>query len=803
MPPRTGQPCGHRQQVEALAAGDLTGAAQRDVEQHLEQCEPCRAHFRQLTADRFPRFRGYTILAELGRGGFGHVYKAIHHGKARVEAMKVLFGKTPLREAYFENEVHLVARLRHPYLATLYEAHLNAPPLYYTMEYVAGQQLDAYLHSHDVSLEERIEIIKKVATAVAYAHGQGVVHRDLKPQNILIDPQNQPRIVDFGISKRLGLAGAADTGGASPRTEGALGTYGYMAPEQIAGGAVDARADIYALGVLLFHVITGLPARSVAEPDRLLARLRERHVSRADDLAAIITHAARPAPEERYPTCLALVADLDRYLAGREVQAQTNPTAGYHAIRLAALVLRTYPRSVQVAATAVIVATLTLAFWTTGARWCVAGTGQPQTALIAVTPDTLTAAANGRIGAALPGFDPNERPSWRLLYGRLLEKLAEAGPRVVVWDYTFRTCDPRYDAALVRGIRNCGVPVVVGSAKFDVNGEPQLCAAIHAAAQAWGLLLVTRADTLRAEVNVPLALQRGFNPAIPSLALAGFAAARFPDCDVDIDVQPTQLELRYRRRHVAAGERRWRGAAETDRIPIFSVDPAGTRSPDLEAEDRPAHGRFRLDDVAVWAQRAIPLEQVLTAEAQQVRAWFGGRAVLVGQMLPGLDQHELRSDQTVFGCQVQTAILDALLAGAFIHRVDRPGLLGRVCVWCALASLAAGAVPLCRRGAVWPVLASAAAAMLTGILLTFALAGGATSAWAVEATIAGCALLSAGGLAVFIRQLHERQLHLAPTPVWLAGSTTTSTTVLVGTPRGSASRSSAPAEQAASDPRGR
>jgi len=797
MPPRTGQPCGHQPQVEALAAGELTGAAQRDVEQHLEQCELCRAHFRQLTADRFPKFRGYTVRAELGRGGFGHVYKAIHHGKARIEAMKVLFGKTPLREAYFENEVHLVARLRHPNLATLYEAHLTTPPLYYTMEYVEGQQLDAYLHTHDVSLEERIEIIKKVAAAVAYAHGQGVVHRDLKPQNVLIDTQNQPRIVDFGISKRLGFTEAEEAESAAPRTEGALGTYGYMAPEQFAGGAVDARADVYAQGVLLFHVHTGLPARSATQSARLHARLRERRVSRADDLAAIIDHAVQPAPEQRYPTCLALIADLDRYLAGREVQAQTNPSAGYHVARMAALVLRSYPRSVHGAGTAAMIAILTLVFWTAGARWCIPADGIPQTTLIAVTPNTQARAATGHLGADLPGFEPAERSSWRLVYGRLLEQLADAAPRVVVWDYTFRACDPRYDAGFVQGVRRCGAPVIVGSAKFDINGEPQLCPEIRAAAQAWGLLLVTRASKLRGEVNVPLALQRGFNPALPSLALAGFAAARFPDCDVDIDVHPTHLELRYRRRHIAAGERRWRDATDTDRIPLFSADPAGHRSPELESEDRPAHGRFRLDGVADWAQRAIPLERVLAAKPDELRAWFSGRAVLVGQMVPGLDQHELASGQIVFGCQVQAAILDALLARAFVHRVDRPGLFGRVCVWCALAALVARFVPLRRVGAAWPVLAAAGAVTATGLLLPLVLADQAATGWTIEVTIAGCAILSAGALSVLIRQLHERQMHLAPTPIWLAGGTTTGTTVLAGTPRSSASSTGSRSRQAA------
>ncbi|RMF72358.1 MAG: hypothetical protein D6744_16935, partial [Planctomycetota bacterium] len=134
MSSATAKSCPHWELVAALARGELRGPAQRDVERHLERHRACREEFRRLTAGRFPQIENYTIVEQIGKGGFGVVYKAIHHDKERIEALKVLFTKTPLMTSYFENEVHLIAKLRHPHIATLYDAHLSSEPLYYTME---------------------------------------------------------------------------------------------------------------------------------------------------------------------------------------------------------------------------------------------------------------------------------------------------------------------------------------------------------------------------------------------------------------------------------------------------------------------------------------------------------------------------------------------------------------------------------------------------------------------------------------------------------------------------------------------
>lgn len=782
MPPRTAHICDQRDAVSAMAAETLPPHVQPAVEAHLTTCESCRALYRHQTIKRFPRFRGYTILTELGRGGFGVVYKALHHGKGRVEALKVLFSKTSLREAYFENEVRLVAQLRHPNIATLYEAHLSTPPMYYTMEYVAGQHLDNYLRHARPSLEERIDIIRTVAGAVGYAHGKGVVHRDLKPQNIIIDDEQQPRIIDFGISRRIELS---QEGPDAARSEGALGTFGYMPPEQIAGEPVDARADIYGLGALLFHVITGQPARFVTDHQRLTALLDEWEVSRAADLGGIIARCVRSAPAERYQSCGELVADLDNYLAGRPVRARVDLTPGYQVARYAAVLVRNYPRSMQMAATALVAVVLTGILWGMCAHWVAPPPVSDGVALVAVKPSTIQAFASEAPSVEIPGLEVRNRKSWRLLYGRLMESLAaaDAQPRAVVWDYFFPDAQPEYDAGFVRGVKALTAPVVVGVKAIDINGEPELSPAIRDAVHGWGLLHATRPGYLANRIIMPLAVQRGFNDPVPTLAVRAFAAANYADSDARLRLAPSHLELRYARRDVATGQPRWR--QQVTRLPLFEVVAAGERGGDLHADDRVVHTRVATDGVDDWSAQAIALEDVLTASAAERRQWFSGRVVLVGQMIPPFDLHALRDGRVVFGVAVQAQALQSLIAEALVQRVSRAGLTWRACLWCALGALLGG---LLRAGARWPtrVVATICLALsglsLAGVAVLVPQVG---SAGMLEVVIAAGALLAAGPLSVLVRNLHERQTRLTPGPVWAEALSGASTTVRVPSPSGS------------------
>jgi serine/threonine protein kinase len=766
-----------------LAYEELLREDRPAAERHLEDCEACRTRYRELTAERFPSFPEYTILSEIDRGGFGIVYKAFHEGKARIEALKVLFGQTPLRAAYFENEVRLVSRLRHSNIATLYEAHLDSDPPYYAMEFVEGRQLDPYFRTNAVSLEERIEIIRTVAAAIQYAHTQEVVHRDLKPQNILIGADGQPHIVDFGISKRVQLASDEKDAGesAARRPEGAIGTYGYIAPEQIAGQPVDSRADIYGLGVLLYHVITGQPARFARNVGHLTKLLRERHVSRADDLAAIIAQAVKPVPEERYPTAAALVQDLENYRAGLPVRARHDPTPGYRIARVASLVLRNHHWAPLVLATVVGAILLSAVFHRVGARWVASPASPDQTALIAVKPSTLEAIARGDFSEQIPGLNPFDPKSRRLLYGRLMEHLAGAGLRVLTWDYFFPRCRPEYDDAFIRGVEALDAPVVIGSEKPGVDGEPNLCPQILAAVHGWGMLFSKDPENASMEIPVPVALQRGFNPLIPSLAVTGFAAARYPDSTVDLTQERDRLILRYRRMDAPEGQSRW--YPQTDEIPIFETEEIDEGHQLLHAGDKPKLGRFPRGSIVEWSQRAIALEDVLAADAAQLREWFWGRAVLVGQMVPPMDLHKLTSGDEVFGCQIQATVLDTLFRQTHVYRYSRSDVALRVALWCLLAVVLASRWPAAHLSPPRIIAGASAICVPLGLALAYVSSGYLTSQWKIEAAVAVCALLCVGGLALLIRVLHERELRLTPIATWTPESADASTTLLVASPQ--------------------
>ncbi|MFQ5805575.1 MAG: serine/threonine-protein kinase, partial [Phycisphaerae bacterium] len=569
------EPCPQRELVEAFAHDQLDDAERREAERLLEQSEPCRELFRQLTAGRYPRLPNYTIIGQIGKGGFGVVYKAIHHAKERIEALKILFSKTPLLTSYFENEVHLIARLRHANIATLYEAQLSTPPLYYTMEFVEGERLNDYLKRHEVSLAARIDIIKSVARAVGYAHTKGVVHRDLKPQNVLLDREGQPHVVDFGIAKKLALVEARlpEAEGASQKDhEGAVGTLGYIAPEQEKGGPIDERADIYALGALLFHCVSGEPARLASVPDQRIRILRERQVAQPDDLAAIIARCVKVSPSDRYATCADFVADLDNYLSSRPIDAREDRTWVDQVFRIAALVMRESPVTVRTAVLILVAAFLTWYFWAVEA-WTSGGrTSGDRTVLIGFTDKTVEAVKEGRIGADLPGLSAYNAWSWRILYGKLMERLAEASPRVVVWDGWFDKCSD-FDEQLVRGLRALrasDVPVIVGALRFDLNGEPEICPAIRTEIDGYGTVFGTETGKHQNVYEVAHCIQRGYEWPIPGLALAAFAACRFRDCDyrLRLDADARRLYLQYRKRN-PAGKPTWE--EDPDYLPLHEV----------------------------------------------------------------------------------------------------------------------------------------------------------------------------------------------------------------------------------------
>jgi serine/threonine-protein kinase len=273
--------------------------------------------FRAALADR------YHLERELGRGGMATVYLAHDLRHDRPVALKVLLPEIAraLGSERFEREIKLAARLQHPHIVTVYDSGEAVGQLWFTMPFVAGESLrDRLIREKQLPVEDALHIARDVAEALEYAHRQGVVHRDVKPENILLTGKHA-LVADFGIARALGGSEQSLTG-----TGIAIGTPAYMSPEQASGAhELDARTDVYALGCVLFEMLAGEPPYTGPTPQAIVARAltetpRPIHPIRAgvpEALDSVIATAMAATPADRY----ASAAEF-----GRALEPGTNPT---------------------------------------------------------------------------------------------------------------------------------------------------------------------------------------------------------------------------------------------------------------------------------------------------------------------------------------------------------------------------------------------------------------------------------------------------------------------------------------------
>jgi len=292
----------------------------------------------------------YKIRRLLGRGGMGAVYLAEREDLASVAAIKFLRDAwmSPSRRERFAIEQRTLAQLDHPSIARLYDANTLADGTpYFIMEYVEGLPLTDYCREHKSSVDERLALLRLVAEAVHHAHQHAVIHRDLKPSNILVRHDGAVKLLDFGIAKQLANLEQPVT---QTRTELRLMTPAYAAPEQVRGDAVGVFTDVYALGVILYELLTGrLPFDVSGETAREKEPVRPsvaaaRSGSRTDvtpptrsswaDLDVLCLTAMHNDPQRRYPSVDALIRDIDHYRMGEPLEAQPD-SALYRARKFA------------------------------------------------------------------------------------------------------------------------------------------------------------------------------------------------------------------------------------------------------------------------------------------------------------------------------------------------------------------------------------------------------------------------------------------------------------------------------------
>jgi tRNA A-37 threonylcarbamoyl transferase component Bud32/tetratricopeptide (TPR) repeat protein len=359
--------------IELLALGR---GSTDDVKSHVEKCDSCRALMTEIRTNQefLDAYRpamgtggdapgsggvvgstsimsvlpgsveipGYHNVVELSRGGQGIVYKAVHAVTKRKVAIKML-----LRGAYasarelhrFEREIEIVAALRHPNIVTVFDSGVTPDQRpFVVMEYIHGLPLDKFVKDKLAKATKRtrwmyephMRLFQRIAAAVQHAHARGVIHRDLKPGNILIDDAGEPHIVDFGMARSLSLS----RGPTPTMTHEFGGTLAYASPEQVGGDPerIDVRTDVYSLGVILYELLTGeYPYEVSGSISEIVRNIEHAEPVRPSSLEpsigyeaeTIIMKALAKEPERRYQSAGELARDVEDFLNGRPISARS------------------------------------------------------------------------------------------------------------------------------------------------------------------------------------------------------------------------------------------------------------------------------------------------------------------------------------------------------------------------------------------------------------------------------------------------------------------------------------------------
>ena len=657
--------CPDQAKLAQHARNELAQHTAADLDRHLAACRSCLHDYLELGRKTLaPEVPECHIIKEIGRGRFGVVYKAWSlAGEPRIVALKVLSCPGEMEQSRFDREIAVLKKIDSPWITKCLESGKTGESMYYTMDFVEGMHLDQHLAKSTADLNGKLAVFTRVCRAVADAHAQGVIHRDLKPRNILIDAEGQPHLLDFGICALESPDWSSGARSTITHPGDVVGTLKYMSPEQAWGGVAgptDERCDIWSLGIMLYEIVTGggYPYSLKPSPDRpaheaILDRIRRElprlprldSLPRGRDLEILLERCLAWEPDRRIQSAAVLAEDLDRYRTGKRIKTK----ALWFPYRLKRLAVGAATRSrwlffaTFIAALGVTLSAVAYLFnvgWeATGHRYhqqpdddaIVAASQDARDAItvVGVFDDTVDALPALARNAGIDGVTENVR-SWRAVHGRIMERLASVRPKAVVWDYHFRTFQPG-DTAFVSGVERleeAGCPVLLAALTYDQSGTPNLSPAIR---DALGRRLRHGAITARDMVQRPgefvVALKREPDMLVPSLALATLAAVLHPDSHLDVEwpARRHELGLLYEVRPGAYLRGR-------DRIGLTTVFKAPRTEHSVQTADLLGCSKFPLARPEEWEKRTVRYETLLTCSDEDLRALAAGKVVVVGDL---------------------------------------------------------------------------------------------------------------------------------------------------------------------------
>jgi tRNA A-37 threonylcarbamoyl transferase component Bud32 len=291
-----------------------------------------RIRVNQPTTLRY--FGDYELLEEIARGGMGVVWKARQKSLNRTVAVKMILGGQLATEAdvkRFHTEAEAAANLKHPNIVAIHEIGEHEGRHYFSMDLIEGKNLAQVIGNAPMPAQQAAALMKTLAEAVHYAHQRGTLHRDLKPQNVLMDAEGRPHITDFGLAKQM--TGQSDL----TQSGTVMGSPSYMPPEQATGklAEIGPASDVYSLGAMLYQMLTGKVPFVGATPVETLRQVLEKEVTAPSkvndkvpsDLETICLKCLEKKPERRYASARALAEELDRFLNHEPILARPASTA--------------------------------------------------------------------------------------------------------------------------------------------------------------------------------------------------------------------------------------------------------------------------------------------------------------------------------------------------------------------------------------------------------------------------------------------------------------------------------------------